>query len=321
MDEVFGRLLTLLKTGQWGMLVTVTHATGSTPRGTGAAMVVQSDGTAFGTIGGGNVEFEAQKKAVNLLAEKKREVHQFRFVQGDAASLGMVCGGDLTVYFQPIAPACLPLFERLQEATCDTWFLQNTATGAMEVCNRSQNKDMEPLLKMDAVAQGDWLSIPVVQGGKVYIFGGGHVCQALVPVLQSVGFAPVVFDDRAQFTDKRLFPNARDVILGDFGNIAKDVVLTPSDAVVVMTRGHQADYEVLSQLLGQAGWYFGCIGSKTKLALCRARLLEHGIAEEVYEKLHAPIGLPLGGRTPEEIAISVVAELIAVRQGTRHLFG
>ena len=160
-----------------------------------------------------------------------------------------------------------------------------------------------------------WFSVPVVKAGRVYIFGGGHVSQALVPAIAAVGFRPVVYDDRPEFADLRLFPQADFTICGSFEELERYITITPDDYVVIMTRGHEADYEVLTRTLRSGAKYLGCIGSKRKLALCRERLLQAGFTAEEYEKVHAPIGLAIGAETPAEIAVSVTAELIAVRAG------
>ena len=136
-----------------------------------------------------------------------------------------------------------------------------------------------------------------------------------MPVLASLGFRPVVYDDRPEFADPALFPKAEKTLCGDFTRLSEQVTVTPEDYVVVMTRGHQADYEVLAQVLRSGAKYLGCIGSKRKLSLCRERLMEAGFTEEEYARLHAPIGLAIGAQTPEEIAVSVAAEMIAVRAG------
>ena len=107
------------------------------------------------------------------------------------------------------------------------------------------------------------------------------------------------------------------MLCGDFTDLARQVTVTADDYVVIMTRGHQADYEVLTQVLRSGARYLGCIGSKRKLALCRDRLLQAGFTPEEYARLHAPIGLAIGAQTPEEIAVSVAAEMIAVRAGVK----
>ena len=331
MREFFREIVHSLEGGQLVELVSVVDAEGSTPRGAGAMMAVFPGGAIAGTIGGGNVEFECQKLAAQLLEQQADALRQFHFVLGDAASLGMVCGGGLTVQLQylPAGDAhAIDVLQDLMEAdggSRDTWLLRRIdgeRVTAMGLADRtgcrhldSPPENLEHLLGNDTVFADGWLAIPVVKAGRTYIFGGGHVSQALVPVLSSVGFRPVVYDDRPEFADPALFPKAERTLCGDFTRLTEQVTVTPEDYVVVMTRGHQADYEVLTQVLRSGAKYLGCIGSKRKLALCRERLLENGFTEAEYSRLHAPIGLAIGAQTPEEIAVSVAAEMIAVRAG------
>lgn len=293
-------------------------------------MAVFPGGRTLGTIGGGNVEYEAQRLAAELLECGGCALRRFRFVQGDAASLGMVCGGDVAVRFQHLSAGdahVIAVLRDLMEASAgnlDTWLVLNLREddAAMGTADRNGPRHLEhppedlPALLGNRPALSDgWLTIPMVRAGRVYIFGGGHVSRALVPAIAAVGFRPVVYDDRPEFADPALFPRAESVLSGDFTTIGEQVTLTADDYVVIMTRGHQADYEVLEQTLRSGVKYLGCIGSKKKLALCRERLLAAGFTAGEYARVHAPIGLPIGAETPEEIAVSVAAELIAVRAG------
>ena len=269
--------------------------------------------------------------AAELLERGGDALRQFRFTLGDAASLGMVCGGGVTVQFQYLPAGeqrIIAVLRDLIEAdggNRDTWLLrriEGEQVTAMGLADRTGPRhldilpeELELLCGNQAVFARKWLSIPVVKAGRTYLFGGGHVSQALVPVLASLGFRPVVYDDRPEFADPALFPGAERTLCGDFTRLTEQVTVTPEDYVVVMTRGHQADYEVLAQVLRSGARYLGCIGSRRKLALCRDRLLEAGFTEAEYSRLHAPIGLAIGAQTPAEIAVSVAAEMIAVRAG------
>lgn len=315
-----------LETGTPAELVFVTEASGSTPRGAGAVMAVFPGGRTLGTIGGGNVEYEAQRLAAELLEREAGDVRRFRFVQGDAASLGMVCGGDVTVRFQHLSAGdgqvIAALRDLLSAGSRGIWLVLDLREGTLGTADRRGPRqlarvpeDLPALLGSRAVSSGDWLAVPLVQAGRVYIFGGGHVSRALVPVIAAAGFRAVVYDDREEFADPALFPQAEEVLLGEFTGIGQRVELTEEDYVVIMTRGHQADYEVLEQTLRSGVRYLGCIGSRRKLAIGRERLLAAGFTEEEYGRVHAPIGLEIGAETPEEIAVSVAAELIAVRAG------
>lgn len=240
----------------------------------------------------------------------------------------MVCGGDVSVQFQYLPAGdghVIGILRDLMEATgknADTWLvrrLEGEKITAMGLADRDGARYLEAipegLLQNRALFRDGWFAVPAVKAGRVYIFGGGHVSQALVPAIAAVGFRPVVYDDRPEFADKALFPQAEEVLCGGFEDLSRQVRVTPDDYVVIMTRGHQADYEVLTQTLRSGAKYLGCIGSRRKLALCRDRLLAAGFTAEEYAGVHAPIGLAIGAETPEEIAVSVTAELIAVRAG------
>lgn len=325
MREFWKTLIHGLETRLPVCLVSLLSSAGSTPRSAGAMMAVLPDGIGAGTIGGGNVEFAAQKLAAEVLRSGKDERREYRFIQGGDKSLGMVCGGDVTVQFQYIAPgdtSALSVFRTLVDADGqgrDAWLVRrlegNRVTGMQAVTEAdTDNPALSALMKDRPLLTKDgWFSIPAVKAGWVHIFGAGHVSRALAAALQPLSFRCAVYDDRAEFANPALFPTAERVAVCDFQK--PELTITPNDYVVVMTRGHQADYEVLTQVLRSGARYIGCIGSRQKLALCRDRLLEAGFTPEEYAVLHAPIGLPIGAQTPEEIAVSVAAELIAVRAG------
>jgi xanthine dehydrogenase accessory factor len=155
----------------------------------------------------------------------------------------------------------------------------------------------------------------LVVPGLVYIFGGGHVGQALAPVLARAHFAVVVLDDREEFTDPALFPGAYDVRICDLKDISKSVKIGPEDFVCIMTRGHSNDLDVEDQVLRTPARYIGVIGSRHKTRTIDKLLMERGHSKETLERAVSPIGLDIGGETPEEIAISIAAQMIAVRAG------
>lgn len=313
------------------ILVTILASSGSTPRGAGAMMLVFDDGHTEGTIGGGAVENAARMHAAELLKSHSSDTVGYCLNKNDAANLGMICGGDVTVYFQYLqGEETLPLFRYMMNACSvneDSWWIrriehhQVTSMAVADSHGLHFGEDMEKtalegLLKPQAVYQTgepSYYAEPITRAGFVYIFGGGHVSQELVPVLTHVGFPVIVFEDRKAFADPSLFPGARSVILGDFQNISSSITLQPQDYVVIMTRGHQADFEILSQVLKLPLSYIGCIGSRKKIAITRSRLTELGYPEHIMDHVHAPIGLPIKAETPAEIAISIAGELILHR--------
>ena len=149
--------------------------------------------------------------------------------------------------------------------------------------------------------------------GIVYIFGGGHISQALVPVLASVDFECVVLEDREEFCNLELFPGASQAILIDNSKVDDYVTLNKDDYAVIVTRGHKDDQKIQAQVLKSPVGYIGVIGSKRKAAKVLDNLREMGFSGEDLSRVISPIGLDIGGETPAEIAISIAAQLISVR--------
>ncbi|MFH1833950.1 MAG: XdhC family protein [bacterium] len=152
-----------------------------------------------------------------------------------------------------------------------------------------------------------------VPRSTVYVFGAGHLAKELVPLTRHVGFRVVVVDDRALFANKEQFPEADELIVVDLERAVDKLAIDENSFLVIMTRGHNHDEVLLRQALRVRCGYTGLIGSRTKIADIYKRLRAEGFSQEELETVHAPIGLPIGARSPEEIAISIVAELIGAR--------
>lgn len=319
--------------GKEMVLVTVVAASGATPRGAGAKMLVTKEGRIWGTIGGGAVEYRALQVAKQVLKEKSASVHHFTLNKEDIQNLGMVCGGEVQVFFQYIAEndeqtiklakMALDLYEKNEEA----WLLSDMKNdGALSLYHKSSG-----LMGNDAL---EWIK-PYLRGkpklikengreiyieqiysaSRVYVFGGGHVAQELVPILEHVGFRCIVMDDREEFANKELFPKAEKVILIDFENISNYVEISENDYVCVMTRGHSYDTSVQAQILKTKACYIGVIGSASKKAAVFGKLYEMGYTKEDTNRIITPIGLEIMAETPAEIAISIAGQMIMHRAG------
>ena len=165
------------------------------------------------------------------------------------------------------------------------------------------------------LASGErFLVEPAESYGTVYIFGAGHVSQKLALLTSMVGFRTVVLDDRPEFANRQRFVNADEVIvLDNFTEAFKGLEVDQHSSLIIVTRGHLNDAVVLEQALKTPAGYIGMIGSKRKRSLVYQELVEHGVTEEALKKVHSPIGLPIGADSPEEIAVSITAELIQER--------
>ena len=340
MKALFTSMLQALSRGEGVVLCSILASSGSTPRGAGARMAVFADGHTEGTIGGGAVELRAGEKAMEALKAKQSLVQGYCLCPNQVADIGMICGGNVTVYFQYFDPAdahgeaLLRGILELLNGNPNSWLVCRmdggcvSAMGTYDEAHGLRFTDciseeaLRPMLLSNAfVKKGDpsYYVEPLTQAGFAYIFGGGHVGAALAPVLASVDFRVMVYDNRPDFAKPEKFPQAERVILGDYLDIGAHLTLTENDYVCIMTPGHQADREVLLQALRSPATYIGCIGSRHKIASTNAYLMSNGIPEAELSRVHAPIGLELFGQTPPEIAVSIAAEMIrhrALRAGS-----
>lgn len=309
MGEIFEKLLFLLEGGSDTVLATVVAVEGSTPRGVGAQLLAGPEGHAAGTIGGGLGEARALALAAQLLVERRSTVWRCELRQG--GELDSVCGGEQTVLLQFIP--------RDSEAWKSTAREILERLDAHRGGNLLLEADTDPVFLEAAVHAWDGrrLTLPLPVGERVVIFGGGHCALALVPVLRSVGFRVVVYDDRPEFASAVRFPEAETVVCHAYTGISSGLELTAEDYAVVMTSGHRHDFEVEEQLLRRPLAYVGVMGSRTKAAYVSQRLREAGISEEAIQSVHTPIGTAIKAVTPEEIAVSIAGELIYERAARR----
>ncbi len=323
MRELFEKTAARLRAGETVVWCVILAAEGSTPRGVGAKMAVFADGTSFGTIGGGAVEFEAIRFALSLPTEpsgahKQSAIRSFDLYSGGSKATGMVCGGSVTVGFLPFPPCDVESFEGI-DWTRDHWLILDVdKAGGFGICagcdlipDPAEGYPNFPFV--EALPNGRLRLIePMFRPYRVWIFGAGHVSAALVPVLGSLGFPMTVIDSRLELVIPERFPGAK-LLCAAFEPLPASVNITDRDYAVVMTPGHEKDLAVLRQVLRTPASYIGCIGSRKKTAYVNQKLREEGFSEADVARIHAPIGLPIKARTPEEIAISVAAELILHR--------
>lgn len=323
MKNMLLRVREALRRGEAIALCSLLTASGSTPRGPGAKMAVFRDGSIEGTIGGGRLEYEAIQDGLRVLAGKEPGPRDYEL---DGGPLDMICGGGVRALFQRLTERDLSWTEAalaLLEEPCDAWLVTRLDGGFVTgTCDRVNGlrfvpgldgARVLPLCRRRAVCEDGLYVEPLNRAGRVYVFGGGHVSQALVPLLSRTGFSTVVCENRAAFARKELFPDADRVELLDFGTMAARFPIGGADCLVIMTRGHRDDYEVLVQALRTGAGYIGVIGSKRKAALTFDRLRQDGWAEKDLDRVRTPIGLAIGAETPAEIAVSITAELIAHR--------
>ena len=315
-----------LEHGQSLVLVTVIASSGATPRGAGARMLVGKEGRICGTIGGGAVEYRSEQIAASVLEKKTSLGQNFTLTKDDVQNLGMICGGACDVFFHYLPAGdsytimlCSEAEAQFQKGSA-LWLLTDVSeNGRMGLYAEALGfwgiaVPENLALSRHPERTGNIFAEQINSSGKVYIFGGGHVAQELIPVLAHVGFRCVVMDDREEFTRKELFPGAEEVICGDLQNIGGYLTIGNDDYVCVMTRGHAYDTVVQAQVLKCHPTYCGVIGSAFKAAGVRKTLKEeYGLSDDELDLVTTPIGLNIKGETPAEIAISIAAQMILHR--------
>ncbi len=327
MNQLIPEICRRLQAGERVMLCSILESDGSTPRGAGAKMAVFRDGSTLGTIGGGALERLATIRAAELLGEGRSETKQYHLNRNVKENTGMVCGGEAFVGFcccEPARAEDTAVFSALRSALAENrtvWLrTEFDASGTAHVSlieredihSEAERLPAEP--QLTRTEQGAVLLEPLTGRETVYLFGGGHVGAALAPALAAVGFSVIVYDPRPDFVTAERFPTAKEIRIGAFEDVLNTVHIRPEDYVVIMTPGHKADYQVLSQVLRTKATYIGCIGSSKKVAFVNQRLAEDGFSAEDIARIHSPIGLPIRAETPEEIAVSITAEMILHRR-------
>jgi xanthine dehydrogenase accessory factor len=339
MREILADLDTLFGADREGVLCQLAETRGSTPQKAGATMLVLSDGTQRGTLGGGCVEAEVKRRALAILheADAGPRMQQFLLDNDYGWDDGLICGGRMTVLIAPLRGTrdYYSEYRRLVEAGSGCTEVIELATGRRALFGpdrilaaglglESVPVTLPPLSERPkpSTVQGFGL-LPTLPRITLLIVGGGHVGQAVASLAKGLDFDVWILDDRDRFASLELFPHAQRHLAGPIGSTLNDLIrsgqVTVNVYALIVTRGHSHDEEALEQLAESSAGYVGMIGSKRKIRLIFDDLLARGISAEALAKVRAPLGLSIGSRTVPEIAISILAELIAVRNGAQAL--
>jgi xanthine dehydrogenase accessory factor len=257
--DLFEEIVRMRRAGERGALATIVHTNGSIPSYESSRMLVREDGSIAGTIGGGCVEAEVWAAAKEVIQAEQPRKMTFNLNQDAAYDSGLICGGTLEIFVEPILP--------------------------------------QP---------------------NLYVFGGGHISSAVAKAAGGAGFTVTVVDDREAFANTERFPMAEKLYTSYEEAFAK-IQPNASSYLLIVTRGHKDDMRVLAWAVRTDARYIGMIGSKRKVLSVYKALEKERYSPEEFERVHAPVGLDIGALTPEEIAVSITAELIAVRRNAANL--
>ena len=314
---------------------------GSTPQKAGATMLVFADGSQAGTLGGGCVEAEVKRRALRLLDQGEREIITFQLDGDYGWDDGLICGGRMTMLVDPVRPgddmsyfdsmhqlissgAGLTEAVVLEPGKCgesiaaDRFLIsedgQTLASRASGEAAASLCGNLRPLSNRPRPYVAEGVSyLPNLERCRLLIVGGGHVGWQVAQLAADADFDIWVVDDREQYCNPDRFPQAERLIVDPIDTALSGLEVDRNTYCIIVTRGHNHDEEALYHLVETTAAYVGMIGSKRKIKLIFEDLLREGISRESLERVHAPVGFDIGSQTVPEIAVSIVAELIAHR--------
>jgi len=318
---------------------------GSTPQKAGATMLVYPSGNQAGTLGGGCVEAEVKRRALQILDHGTAQIITFSLDHDYGWDDGLICGGRMSVLVDPVRgpnPYYSQLLDLLlRERGCTEVVAFDTDKSGLPAPTRwLLNEDDQPVAALPVAAlpepggsvpdlvqshvralasrprpyaaQGV-AYLPLFPRCRLIVVGAGHVGQAVAQLAAEVDFDVWVVDDRAQYANAERFPRASKLLVGDLDQVLPTLAIDQDTYCLIVTRGHNHDEEALYLLAERGARYVGLIGSRRKIRMIFDDLLAEGVSQAALEQVYAPVGMEIGSQTVLEIAISILAELIAHR--------
>ena len=341
MKEFYKERLELLKSGESFVLASIFDSQGSAPRTTGARMIIRKDGSIIGTVGGGKVEALVIQDGVNIFDTKVTILKEYKLQEVENKGIGMACGGDVSILMEyvdaekqmniKLYEEVVKCFENGEKASIIRKFFNdgnniNYLYKNGKVIFNSNDTEKEVVEKYsDVVRYRDLILVkeenanvliePICNLGRLYIFGAGHVSQKLAELAKKIDFMVTVVDYRAEFANVERFPATDEIIVpNSFEGCFEELPIDKDSYIVIVTSGHMFDLTCLKQALRTDAYYIGMIGSRRKRNIVYENLKKDGFTIDDFNKVHNPIGLEIGAETPEEISVSIAAELIKVRR-------
>lgn len=349
MQRIFDEALSLSGRGEPFIVATVVGTKGSTPQKAGAKLLVRKDGSTVGTLGGGCVEGDIWFAAREIMRDGGGAEYKDYYLNEDiAARDGLVCGGSMYFFLDPVwrPESFLPIAREITDAyeggeTVALATLVKPGETGGEIGARAfirgdgrvdgtlgrpeldqlameKARELAPYGKCEHVLTSDGTELFVeayTSPSSVMLMGGGHISKAVAPIASMLGFRVFVLDDRADFANKERFPEAEEVAVADYVKGLSNFHITRNTAVIIATRGHNFDDVALETAARSEAGYVGLVGSRRKVILIYEQLLKRGVPLERVREIRSPIGLDIRARTPEEIGVSIMAEVVQFRLG------
>jgi len=309
----------LIREGASGALATVARVRGSTPVPAGTKMLVGAEGRLIGSVGGGCVEAEVIGAALEAQRRRSPTLLTHHLNADLAGDLGLSCGGTVDIFVEPLLAEQSYLRVIESAATAESGLVR-TATewgggGGRPIKTFERLDASAPGAAATLTRDGRFVEERLLLAPRVFVFGAGHVGAAITRAAAAAGFRVVVIDDRVEYADPARFPAGVDVLAADIDDALMRYELLAADAVVIATRGHRDDALILERVATSPAGYVGLLGSRRKKVVVTKGLKAAGVPAKSLQRVRVPVGLAIGAITPEEIAVSVVAELIAWRRG------
>ena len=324
-DEALSALRAWRAEGVPVALATVTSVVGSAPRELGAKLAVAADGRMAGSVSGGCVEGDVAEAALQVLVDGLPQLRHYGISDEMALQVGLMCGGEIDIFIErvdgPAGDILSALVEGVeQQVPVAREVAFDRGTVGMITADAMVGERLDAESAREALAAGTSRTSPsgfvevINPPPRLWVVGAGHIAEHLVAFSERAGFAPIVVDPRRLFADQARFSGAQ--VLPTWPDRAfAERGLRPSDCVVVLSHDPKIDEPALCAALTAEVAYVGAIGSRRAQADRADRLAKAGVHPDRLARLHAPIGLDLGGRSPAEIALAIVAELVSVRHG------
>ena len=344
MIKIISTLSEEVENGRDTALASLIWSTGSIPMSEQAKLVLLESGEMVGTIGGGCLEADIYECCRSVLKTGESERFNYTMTEKQAGEDGLNCGGSVEIFIEKVSTGTVNVFSAIKSLLkqrskfCSVVGLNGSkriliddggrilynegpsieSSYAIEIAKKSFMKRKGFIYKTDNVHCNEDIFVePYLPQPKLYIFGGGHVGAEVAKLAKNVGFRVAILDDRPQFANQIRHPYCDEYYTGEINDLFPQLKIDDYTYILAVTRGHQHDELVVEQALQTPAFFIGMLGSERKKKILWEKLLDRGVEEESLLRVSSPVGLNVGADNPEEIAVSILAELIKVRRGIK----